>query len=236
METHTLYEAYSPGPNNIKQQVEAQRVRVENIMRFRQPPGKLLDVGCGPGFFLKAAQGAGFSVQGCELSTGCVEFAKSEWEIEVLRGDFCACPFERGNHVITMYHTLEHTREPRRYIKRARDLLARNGMIVIEVPNVLSFDSLYRKEQWEGLCVPAHLQFFSRATLERLLEDCGFELITIESSISDFYFANLHSYLTRLVRDQAQIDKYAREFGGLVLVAYARRAWSPVSVSSLFHC
>ena len=223
-ETQGLYEVYAPDPGNIAKEVEAQKARVANVMRFQQPPGKLVDVGCGPGFFLKAARDGGFAVQGCELSTGCVQFARSTWGIEILQGDFCECPLEPGIQAITMYHTLEHTREPRRYISRARDLLARRGVLVIEVPNILSFDSLYHKEQWEGLCVPAHLQFFARNTLDRLLRDCGFRVLTIENSISDFYYAQIQPYLTRLVRNWSEVDKFARMFEGLVLVAYAQRA------------
>ena len=111
-ETQGLYEVYAPDPGNIAKEVEAQKARVANVMRFRQPPGKLVDVGCGPGFFLKAARDAGFAVQGCELSTGCVQFAQSTWGIEILQGDFCECPLEPGIQAITMYHTLEHIESP----------------------------------------------------------------------------------------------------------------------------
>ena len=78
--------------------------------------------------------------------------------------------------MITLFHVLEHLADPAAYLACARDLLAENGLLVVEVPNFRTwgFSVLGRR----NLCFdhPHHLHFLTPAALERLLARCGFRV------------------------------------------------------------
>jgi len=78
--------------------------------------------------------------------------------------------------VITIFHVLEHLPEPAVYLACARDLLAEDGLLVVEVPNFRTwgFALLGRR----NLCFdpPHHLHFLTPPALAALLERSGFRV------------------------------------------------------------
>jgi ribosomal protein S27E len=73
------------------------------------PPGKMLEIGTGAGFFLKAAERAGWSVDGIEVSQAAVEFANSRLDLRVKLEEAEALTYP-DNHfdVIIMFEVIEH--------------------------------------------------------------------------------------------------------------------------------
>jgi hypothetical protein len=60
------------------------------------------------------------------------------------------------------------------------------------VPNIESFGARVAGQWWPWMCPPAHLWFFSSATLPRLLRDCGFEVNEVKTLRGDGN--NLYQY------------------------------------------
>ncbi len=142
----------------------ARRVRV---LRRAVPRGKVLDIGCGDGTFLLAAKDAGWSTFGTEIGGGKEIADRTGLDVRgSLEEVASAAPFD----AITMWHTLEHFRDPLETVERARALLAPGGAFVVAVPDAAGLQATLFKSKWFHLDVPRHLYHFDRRSLEHLLE------------------------------------------------------------------
>jgi 2-polyprenyl-3-methyl-5-hydroxy-6-metoxy-1,4-benzoquinol methylase len=137
-------------------------------------PGRALDVGCGPGDFLKVGQSLGWDVVGIEPSPVAARYA-SERGLNVTNAFFNEnTAAELGTFdFIHMSEVLEHIAEPEALIKLAKTLLKPDGLLCVSVPNDFSpiqgavVDALEKPAWW---VVPDHhLNYFDFDSLERLL-------------------------------------------------------------------
>ena len=138
---------------------------------------QVLDVGCGAGTFLaRAHESFGAAVSGVDFKdlTHLPAFA----EIDFHLGLFYEQPFAgRRFDLITMWHFLEHDYDPERTLHHARDLLADNGLLIIEVPRLDSVSYRLFKERWPGLQAPQHTALYSRKPLLDMLAKARLEVV-----------------------------------------------------------
>jgi len=87
----------------------------------------LLDVGCGYGFFSRAARDRGFRVTAIELSDHEAEVARSIASIEPIRTSFEDFQPSSTFDAIIMSQVLEHTIDPLHWIRKARSILRPGG-------------------------------------------------------------------------------------------------------------
>jgi SAM-dependent methyltransferase len=79
--------------------------------------------------------------------------------------------------LVTMWHFLEHDYDPLRSLATARRVLARNGILVIEVPRLDSRTFRLFGDRWPGLQAPQHTVLFDRDSLLRAVRKSGFEVV-----------------------------------------------------------
>ncbi len=149
--------------------------RFADVRLWKDGPGtRLLDVGCGYGDFLCEAQRAGWRACGFEFSPAVAKVAREKYGLSVEVGEiFEIGAAENSFDVVTMWHVLEHMRNPLAVLRRVHGFLAPGGVLVIEVPN-LNF--LVRKSYRYPLSVTLHLYHFSPATLSALVGKAGFQV------------------------------------------------------------
>lgn len=154
-------------------QINHQRVQ----WLVRHAPGKkLLDIGCGRGFFLHSAAGARFTVEGVDISAVAVDFARDELGLTASTATLDVL-IEQGRRydIVTLWHVLEHFADPLAELRKIHRLLADEGLCVIEVPNVNSAFFLLAGRRWHGGNHPRyHRTFFSAHTLAAALRTSGF--------------------------------------------------------------
>ena len=147
------------------------------LIRKYQKRGRLLDVGCGAGNFLDQARKAGFSVEGIETHEEFRKAAREQYDIEVRNGIFEEMEWRENDfQVVTMWETLEHIYNPKAAIKKAFEILSPKGILAISVPNLANFGFLMMRE-YSAHRGGEHINFFSPATLARMLTDCGFTVV-----------------------------------------------------------
>lgn len=120
--------------------------------------GRLLDVGAGGGEFVHLASRIGFSATGVEPSEGYAAHAR-----DTLGADIRTTTLEQaeGEHdVVTVFHVVEHLRDPVLAFQRLRSRLRPGGLLYVEVPWV-SARASSPSNRW----FRAHLYYFSAATL-----------------------------------------------------------------------
>lgn len=199
------YSAYAPHHGSsdaddittVQQALEAGEFR-----HLPLPKGKrLLDVGCGGGYFLRISQMLGATVKGIEPSAAGA-LAARESGLDVFHGmldDYCnQRGADSGFDVITANHVLEHTFDPASTLQLMKNLLADNGMIWISVPNSRSFFANELHEAWSSSDLPFHLHHFSLKSLALVGEKCGLKIRRIyTSSLPEALAHSLRVYLRK---------------------------------------
>jgi len=152
-----------------------ERSHREFLSRIAPRPGRLLDVGCGLGFFLAHAQAAGWEVRGCDTSEAWVRTANervgagsaSLGEVADAIG-----PDERFD-VITAWDVIEHVHDPLSFLMDLTSRLAPRGRVFLRTPNlnyVLPVYALRRRLGHDvGLGPTNHVVYFTAATMRRAL-------------------------------------------------------------------
>lgn len=140
--------------------------------------GLLLDLGCGGGLFLGMMRERGVRVVGLDFSREAARVAWERQQVPAVCGSFDGAPFGEGSLAcITMFHLLEHVRDPRTVLRTAHELLREGGRLVVQVPNAASWQCRLLGRSWNGVDVPRHLYDFRDLDLEKLLIACGFEVM-----------------------------------------------------------
>lgn len=154
-------------------------VRLAFVRRFIQT-GRLLEVGAAAGYFVAAAQSAGFDAYGIEPNAEMVEFARRELGVSVRVGtaEEAELPEEPLNAVCG-WHVLEHLVSPVSALRRLRAAMAPDGLIFFEVPNFGSVRARRERGSWRYLDPLHHVGQYTPAALQALLERSGFAAMTV---------------------------------------------------------
>jgi SAM-dependent methyltransferase len=163
----------------------ARLARIEGMAPRR---GRLLDVGCSRGLFVEVARAEGWDAAGIDLNRNAVEQAR-ERGLDVRHGDLADQDYpERSFDVITLFDLIEHTGDPRALLMRCHALLRPGGLLVVTTPDAGGLLprvtwALFGRTlgAWGHPTPPGHLVQFSRATLGRLLGECGYEAAEFRS-------------------------------------------------------
>jgi SAM-dependent methyltransferase len=147
--------------------------------RLPKIPGHLLDVGCATGDFLARAREHGWQVQGVEPSQAAAEAARRQYDLDVFTGDLSQAYFPDGYFdAVTMWDVLEHVHDPRAELAGIHRIVKAGGLLLIELPNIHSFDVALFGPYWIGLDMPRHLHLFPLVALHALLEQAGFSVVS----------------------------------------------------------
>jgi len=165
-------------PDRVKRRLDSCRGVLDDIEGALGRRGRLLDLGCGPGFLLKAAQDAGWTVAGADVSAFATAHAREQFGVrDVTTGPLEAVEFPAESFdAVTLQHVVEHFRDPIRMVQRIRQWLVPGGILCLETPDIDSGRARREGVQWTHIKVPEHLFYFNERTLTRLLSSQGFTI------------------------------------------------------------
>jgi SAM-dependent methyltransferase len=160
------------------------------------PPGKLLDVGCGYGFFLKLAQDRGWEVVGVDLDPQAVSYASDRLEVKALCGDLRGFRFEKGSFdLVTLWNVIECVPDPVALLLEVHRVLKPDGRLFIRTQNAVWHEMSFQMTRWlkaagvrrlfderPYLTFIFNLNTFSPSTLRLLFERTGFVPLRIRNS------------------------------------------------------
>lgn len=155
--------------------------RLTELEKRCQDKGKLLDVGCGIGTFLRLAREEGWEPYGVDPSKSGITFAEEKYKLDVRCGEVFDADFPSAHFdAITLYHVLEHVPELNPLLSELRRVLKpQTGTLVVEVPNGGGLQSRLQKADWPYVHPRDHLYYFSAHSLPKLLRKHGFRDITL---------------------------------------------------------
>ncbi len=149
---------------------------LEQISKYKKR-GRLLDVGCGPGFFLDEAKRLGWEVTGVDLSGWAKDYCKEHFGIDVLQGVLTELGLpNRSFDVIVLNDVIEHLADPKATLKEIRQILKNDGVIYVSTPDIDSALSQLLGARWWGIN-KYHLFYFSKKTLEQFFREVGFKAV-----------------------------------------------------------
>lgn len=168
------YEGY--GRNDYLSPITIKRYNelLDYFEKFRKN-NKILDVGCGIGYFLEEAKKRGWTVYGTEYTQEACAICISK-NISMQKGEL-----EENNYplnsfdVITSFEVIEHINNPILELSKFYNLLRKGGLVYITTPN---FNSLLRyrlKAEYNVICYPEHLSYYTPRTIRLLMKKTGFK-------------------------------------------------------------
>ncbi len=154
--------------------------RVQWIEEMYGKKGKMLDIGCNIGTFLKAANESSWDCYGIDINKSVeedckrigIKFFAATLEEAKFKNDF----FD----VIVMNDLIEHVHDPRGLINQVHKILKPDGLIFIVTPDIGSITARLLSKRWHHLKPNEHITYFSKPTMRRLLEGQGFSIITMK--------------------------------------------------------
>jgi 2-polyprenyl-3-methyl-5-hydroxy-6-metoxy-1,4-benzoquinol methylase len=163
------------------------------LLEAQKGSGKLLDIGCGIGIFLKMAQDRGWDAYGVDISDDAVEFARSRLHVNANAGTLDEIRFADGFFdVVTLLDAFEHLPDPIMDLKAIARILKTGGIILLNTPNERALlrrmaHVLYGVSlgKWtypiRKLFHEYHLYYYSAQTLEATLRKAGFSIVYQEA-------------------------------------------------------
>lgn len=224
VDTYTIENRLAAYRSNKSHFEQRYRNDLRRISKFTGT-GRLLDIGCNLGLFVKAAVNAGYRAEGIELNAACAEYARNTTGIIVFEGLLEKANFPTHSFdIVTLFDVLEHVRNPMVLLQEIRRILRPNGILVLQMPNIRSFMATLMRNQWPWLCPPDHVFHFSPQSLRNILLKSGFRLeiqVTWEPP-SDFAGA-IVAVLSENCRFFARVERRI----GIVrlLTTILQRAW-----------
>jgi len=155
--------------------------RLRVIQEFK-PKGRVLDVGCGPGFFMEIAERTGYDVWGLDPSSYIVRVAQEKFGTRVSEGTLETADFDNQNFdVIVSFDTFEHIYEPLLFLDASRELLAPKGILVITTPNPKSLLARVSGRRWVSFKIPEHVFYWSPSTISKAMKG-RFKILRIKNA------------------------------------------------------
>lgn len=156
--------------------------------------GTILDYGCGTGMFLAACKSNGWDTFGMEPDDSARKIA-SDQGLTVFSDKDKIQTYIAGKSfsAITLWHVLEHVTDMPETLSFFKKRLQKDGVLIIAVPNHVSYDAEYYKEQWAAYDVPRHLHHFELKSMKSLLETAGFKLQETNPMKFDSFYVSMLS-------------------------------------------
>lgn len=169
--------------------------------------GALLDVGCGPGFYLEILSQR-WSPHGIDVSPFACRAAR-EKGLNVIHGAFSASRFEpQFFNAVTMWNVFEHFSNPLDALHCANKVMKPDGVLAIYTNNVDSLSARLMGKYWHMYIIPDHLYYFSRNNVRSMLEHAGFEILKMHSETGFFAMDYLIEHFLKIFRIRVDRSRY----------------------------
>lgn len=210
--------------------------------------GRVLEVGCGSGLFLRFLREAGYAVEGLETSKTDVDYARERFGLEVRAGSLetAALPAAAYDLALLVY-VMEHMPDPHDALARIHRALRPGGRVVLGLPVVDSGQARLLGARWSAVTeAPRHVLLPSFEGARRLLAAAGFRDVAAAPSpalenAGHVVLSWLPGASTPLTAPRSTARALLRRVaGGLLLgpallVAWAER-WPRGRAGTMFFC
>ena len=149
-------------------------------LKLYKNSGKLIDIGCSNGDFLKHLV-KHYNAFGIDIDSQAIKIAKKfkvlKKRVSVL--DLSDVKKKLGSFdVAVLRGVIEHVENPKKYFCFLQKILKKDGIIFISAtPNVNSPSAIRFKDKWNQFDPIQHINLFSSKTIEKIAKVYGFKLV-----------------------------------------------------------
>ena len=144
---------------------------IKRYMNKKTP--SLLDIGASTGIFLRLIKSKGIDGVGLEPNLQAALYGKRNFNVEILPVSLEELNNEKKFDIITLFNVLEHVVDPIYTITIIKDILSKNGLLVLELPHIFTLPSLLSFGHWLHF-ERGHNWFFNKTTITNFLNKQGF--------------------------------------------------------------
>jgi 2-polyprenyl-3-methyl-5-hydroxy-6-metoxy-1,4-benzoquinol methylase len=149
-------------------------------IREERASGKLLDFGCGAGWFVRLASDHGFDAHGIDVNPQLIEEGGDRLDLETLeQGDEESVPQDEFD-VVTAFSVIEHVRDPFDLLETLAGALTDDGILVLKFPTVDSLAHRYFEEDFYWVMAPYHLTLFSKRGMRTMADRANVQVDAIK--------------------------------------------------------
>lgn len=178
--------------------------------------GRILDIGCGFGGFLKGAAEQGWKhPEGIEIAPVAAEYTSKFFPVKMK-------PFEEIQYndysfdVIRLNNVIEHLPSPKSLILSAYNNLRSGGLLVISTPNFGSLSVTLCREKWQYIGGDDHIYLFAPKTISQMLGANGFKVVNIRTKgihiTPKYHVKKPSSYREKLLHNEIKIIENVLDF------------------------
>ena len=150
---------------------------------------KLLEVGANMGLFLAVAAERGWEVRGIEPSKWAVQEGVRRFGVPLRQGVIEELDEPAGSaDVIVMLDVLEHLGDPLDALRKLRDVVDEEGLLVLSTVNLGGLHARLRDGAWPWF-IRSHLHYFSPETTHAILAQAGFKMVQWEIVPRSFHLS-----------------------------------------------
>ncbi|MDH4127181.1 MAG: class I SAM-dependent methyltransferase [Spirochaetota bacterium] len=143
----------------------------------------VIEVGCAYGFFaeeLKRELSSQLEYYiGFDVVQKAIDYGTNVLKQNLICGEYLNYPLEKRFTDAFFWDVIEHLKEPHKVIEKISHELYTGGRIYITTGDIDSFLSRIQKENWRMIHPPSHIHYFSKKTINLLLEKNGFKILSI---------------------------------------------------------
>jgi len=152
-----------------------------------------LDIGAGTGHFINATTLSGFNSIGLEPDVDARKLAEDTHKVNIQPLENLYNLEKKSIDVITMWHVLEHVYDLNKDLKQIESVLKDDGVMIVAVPNMNSYDAKHYKEHWAAYDLPIHLYHFTPNDIDNLFNKFNMEIVEILPMKFDSYYVSMLS-------------------------------------------
>lgn len=155
---------------------------------------KILDLGCGTGNFIELLKQKNASVEGVDISTKATKIAKKKG-LKIKTADLHKTfPYSKNNFdTITAGEIIEHIYDTDFFLREIKRILKPNGFLILSTPNIATFGRRLMLLFGINPIIETslehsagHIRYFTKKSLEQLLNKHGLEIIKFTSDTINF--------------------------------------------------
>lgn len=160
------------------------------IGKYTNGKVRILDIGCGFGYFLKFCDKMGWETYGIDISSYAINVAKKNTKAQLYLYNIenVGKSLFKENYfdLITMFDVIEHLTYPVIVLKEVHKILKLNGKLVITTPNLnaiqrIFLKALVKEKLWYGFLDETHVHLFTPFSLRTFIEETGFRILELKT-------------------------------------------------------
>jgi SAM-dependent methyltransferase len=145
--------------------------------------GRLMDVGCGKGFFVKSCSDVGIDARGVDLSSSAIDYAVNTLNVRAHCGLLDDLKGSLGRFdAVTFWATIEHLRDPVQTLRDIHSILEPGGRLFLDTGTGDDFLDRCLPGHVQWFDPPQHLFVFSEHGMRHALRSAGFEIVSMDTN------------------------------------------------------